>query len=1237
MRSLTAGTTTQKNSLNPTPINIAKIEFGGSTGTKYISDRDLSSPVTAEGRVLSWGDFSNSITDDRGEVSEFSFTISDYDLSVIDYMRDDIAQGKPVTLYQWFSGLSSGDMVPIFKGVVNSITWSEQDPRSGVVSVESTETIYKERIGTFATKENFPEIRKEDIGKVLPSVYGEVERSSAVQVIASSKTTLAIDLTLYGNETVVSDGRDFPQETNIDFFIGRELIRGKFSGNKITIYGRSQVIATGTTSAPSPNFLTFRANLTPQGFNWVGYTVRFFLPGGSIVERQITRYTSPDVYGLDAPVLLPGTSPGVLATEMQAGVYFEIFGKATSHGAGEEVYEKKDEYVWIINDGPSTSVKHVEIEASVVISGGQVSSKLKNLNTIIRVDGDFYTVNLDDSQFSGTLGHNVTTITMPFDPKNLPDSPYSSDTIMPSLIGRNLTNPADIIEDIADRIGITDINATSVSTTAASTSDLVLGFTLEEQRNGLELLFDIAFQSRLSVLFESGELKLVYLTNDAGTSAATIDDNERVIEGLSIYHESTDQIINKVNFKYREKGHEKEKTLTHADSITELGERVRDLYLWAINNTATATAIATFWLGRWANAAEIAEFETYLTTLELERLDWVTLSMSNFYSSQKAQIINVLHTPGSGEDQTMDKIKFTARTTLIGGCSTGCQLFGETGCDTSCQASCQDSAETGCSYACESACQESCELICVTSCQLSCTSYEESLAPTSPDPQGCTTDCQSACMTGCQGQGCEATACQMGCTTGCTVGIETSCSTGCEVSCEVGCTTGCEFDCTSGCTSKLESGEETGCSTGCQGFCTTGCITGCTSGCQSECQDACTTNCQAASCTTGAEISCNAAGCETSGCQAACQATGCQTQSCTVGCEAMGCQGGACTASCQGCCVNTCQGSCQSACMAGSCQSSCTSDCMQAGCMGSCTSGCENNCQGGCEMGCQDCCQYDGTETGGFQCTSQCQTGCQQGCTTSCQYTFEVVECTSQCQSYCQSGCTSGCEVFCTSGCQCDCQATCTSMSCQTGCEVACQCQCQTAAESGIDCTSGTEGSCFSACQGFVQTACTTGCQQACTGYCQTGCMSGCELICQIGCQCDCQATLEYMACGGTGCETACQCQCQSTVEVQGGASCGVVGCQAGCTSGAQLSVCYTSCTQYSCTTHCESYCEDNCTTNACVTGCTSYCMTGCQSGCEYYCTIGCQCDCQATCQSSCRSGGCEQNCQCTCQTATQL
>ena len=1162
-RSLTTNASTEKNANSARPVNVVEIVFGGSIGTKYYSDRSITTPIVAESRVTEWGELDFSVIEEKGEISDYSFSLDDSDLVLLGYTRSQDLQKIEVKVWQWWTNLTSwSDAVLLFRGNLRSYTWEESPSPTLHIEVENWQKKYEDKLGTVATKDIFSQIRKSDEGKVLPLCYGTVRRGEAVQVIDARRTTLAIPLKAVASEAIVTDSRDFDQGiTNLyDILIGKELIRGYFSGAKLYLLQRGKVLTTGYTWGSPPNSRTFLTNLTPAGPSWIGFKVKFYLAAGTII-RQITNYTSPNIYGIDAYAVIPG------------GVYFEIFGEQTKHDAGTAVLEHITNYTWIVNDAPSTSFESLEILGSIILTGENVSNKLKNLNVWLTLDSSYYTVNLSDSTWAAQLGHNVTSITMPFDPKNLPNSPYASNDIKPSFTAINYSNAIDIIVDLAKRLGFSypsDFDTTSESSVRSLVAWLSLSVQIKNQE-GLDLLYWIAFQARISLTWEQGLLHFKYLENKTSTSVVTIDDTKRELESLKI-SQKTEEVINRVVAKFYENGIEKELVAEDSSSISKYGKREKEIDLRFHHVRAYAEAIATFWLRRWSNASETTIFKTFLNTLELERYDWVTASFSSFYSSQPAEILRIAQGFGSGEDEKIDEIEIEAKVPIYAGCASTCEAYEQTGCASTCEQVCQTASETSCNYACETSTQDACSLTCVSTCELECTSYYEMKGCAS----GCETGCQARCQTGCTTSGCQAGSCTASCTAGC----QQSCTTGCEVACESGaCQLACESVAQSTCTDSCELGKQT-------------CASTCETTCQGSCTLACTTSCESS--------------CETSGCQLACQAT-----SCTL------------------CCEQSCQTTCQNACQVGTCQSSCTNDCQQ-GCQVSCVSTCETHCEAQCEQKCQSCCQFDGTETA-WECTSACQTGCQQACETVDQTQGYVGACWTACQSWCMTTSETGCGTYCTVGCECYCQATCEAACMTTTCQTACQCDCQTAVQP-TPCSTSTEGACYSTCQAYAQTGCTTSCETGCQDSCQLGCQEGCELYCTTGCQCVCQSTCELKC--TTSCESACECTCQASYMGNMG-GCDPLYCQVGCQTSNMTNVCLTSCVG-SCVSYCETYCQSNCTTSACQTACQYACMTGsCTTGCEAYCTVGCQCYCQSQCESTCVTG-CETICECLCQTAAQ-
>lgn len=1239
MRTLTTSSTNDKNSFNTTPINILKIDYAGSIGVKYYSDRRLPFPVITEQElVTSWGTLSFSTVEDVGKSKSANFIIADTNQIILGYLRSQEIYRKKFYLYQWFDGTLWSDATLLITGTIKETIRSETPPEVEFVA-EDLLLNYDKKIGTSATKSIFATVNKEEDGDILPLVYGHVDRLRAVQVVEAKRTSLSIPLLPDDTIAVINDSKNFQQNVYMNLFIGSELIKGKFNGRSLTIAQRGKVVATGYTRAMSPNIVTFYApnSLNPQGPQWIGYYIKFFV-GGREEVRVITNYNAPDLYGF---------SPYIGNNPLPSGVYFEIYTPAVKHDAGEEVYEKLSAYKWIINDAPSLSIDKIEMLGSLVLTAPNISKLVKDTEIWVRLEDSYVTINLNDSTWAGTLGHNVTSITTTFDPKNFRNSPFKDNNFYVTLTGINYTNPLDIIVDLAQKLGFTyptDFDTTKLATAKSAISWMKLGFAIT-QKIGKEILFEIAFQSRLSIKTIGSTLTITYLQNKTQTSIKTIEDSARESDSIKI--EKPEEIYNKISVSFVEDGETKTFEVSDFSSITAYGEREKQLDLWCITSRVYAEAIANFWLRRWSHPYENISFTGFLNQLEVETNDWVTLDFQDFITSQPAEIQNIEHIPGN--EKNIDRLKITAKLPKWVGCASSCEQYEETGCASACQQYCTSSAQTGCDYACETSTQDACNLTCVSTCEMECTTYCQQ--------SGCQLSkqsCSGQCQTGCTVSGCQTD----GCTAACTAGCQSTCTTADQSACELTCQVGCEL-------ATCQTGVE-----GCTGTCMVACQIGCQTGCELACQGACETSTQ--SCTDS--------------CMTVCQLSD-TTTSCNSGCEIF--------------CTTTCQSDCENACRTG-----CTLECTTSGCQVQCTSSCQTFCQGQCEGNCQATCQADGTETS-YICDTQCQTGCINACEVETQAQDPGVNnCVTSCEGYCMtSGAQTGCYLYCTVGCTCGCQITCES-ACRSGCETLCQCECQTSVEPS-PCSTSTEGSCYSACQVYTETGCNIGCEVGCQAECMTSsCQSACEIYCTTSCRCACQETCQincrvtcesecqttacqtssqlnpcststegacYSACqvyDQTGCNTGCvvDCQnhcmtssCQSACEIYCETSCRMacqsacqLNCRVTCENTCQSTTCQgfvtvpsssatcnwnshacASTCQLSCTVTCAAYCETSCQI-VCTVTCQNHCMTSsCQTSCEIYCQLGCRCACQSTCQCYCRTG-CESTCQCLCQTAAQ-
>ena len=549
-RTLTAAATTEKNKTNANPINIIKIEYGGAIGTKYYSDQPLTTPVTTEtDYILNWGGVNFSIIENRGETQSTNINILDTSLTILGYTRSQELYKAQVSYYQWFGGTGAPDMILIWVGQIKDVFWKE-DPPSVEFAVDNLQSKFEERLGTEALSNDFPGINTQQDGAVIPLVVGKVYRSPAVQIKESKRTSLTVPLRNDGTEAAVLDSREFAQGLPLqNIFIGNELVVGSFDGNLLTIVHREKTTEATVTLAKAPNSRTFKANLTPNGPSHIGKNVKFFMASG-ILERQITNFTSPDIYGVDSSTGFEPT-PG--------GIHIEVYYPAQDHEAGTEVYESLDEYIWAVNDAVSQEIEKIEMRGSTILTGVQTSEKLRPIETWVGLDESYTTLNLNNSDYVAEIGHNITTISLPFDPKHLQNSPYVDTTIYVTLTGIDAANPVETIVDLGQLFGMTyptDFDTTSETSVKAAVNWLTWGFTITDKPTW-DLLFDLAFQARIALKFVNDKLTFTYLQNKTQAAVKTITNNNKELDTLEIFKQ--ENIFNRIRITFTDNdGKEKE-------------------------------------------------------------------------------------------------------------------------------------------------------------------------------------------------------------------------------------------------------------------------------------------------------------------------------------------------------------------------------------------------------------------------------------------------------------------------------------------------------------------------------------------------------------------------------------------------------------------------------------------------------------------------------------------------------
>jgi hypothetical protein len=195
------------------PVWILKLTAGGED--YYLSGdvvylQEWNGDVNTLPWVSSWGEVREGVSGTLGEIRMSDFNVElliDPDASP---NAEDIAtqyelEASPASLYLWFADLDPSTDPPqeILRGYVRDIALP--DDATVRLTIEDESSRLEKYIGTKVDRTTYPNADQDDIGKVLPIVYGSVSKLPARAVDAGVKTSLPAAISESATEFDVSD------------------------------------------------------------------------------------------------------------------------------------------------------------------------------------------------------------------------------------------------------------------------------------------------------------------------------------------------------------------------------------------------------------------------------------------------------------------------------------------------------------------------------------------------------------------------------------------------------------------------------------------------------------------------------------------------------------------------------------------------------------------------------------------------------------------------------------------------------------------------------------------------------------------------------------------------------------------------------------------------------------------------------------------------------------------------
>ena len=238
------------------PVWILKCPFA--TGTIYLSDRVFSvsgweGDITTKGWVKRWAPIDEDMASELASplVSDLSldFVIDpNATPSIDDILWNDLndVETTDCTLYLWFLGFEGLGVYPQPVWVGNIVDFEQLDELTESVQLIDQSVGLNKPIGKKLNTADWPNADPDDIGKVIPIVYGSVDNVPALAIDAGWVTTLAEDIAVGTTSFDITDATGLAALDVIQ--VEEEQIRiGSISSNTLSGCTRGYSSTTATT------------------------------------------------------------------------------------------------------------------------------------------------------------------------------------------------------------------------------------------------------------------------------------------------------------------------------------------------------------------------------------------------------------------------------------------------------------------------------------------------------------------------------------------------------------------------------------------------------------------------------------------------------------------------------------------------------------------------------------------------------------------------------------------------------------------------------------------------------------------------------------------------------------------------------------------------------------------------------------------------------------------------------
>jgi hypothetical protein len=465
----------------------------------------------------------------------------------------------------------------------------------------------------------------------------------------------------------------FPQNQRITINIEGGKFIGRFAGDVFTIENREHpdLVVNPPSQCHPVNDRSFATGSvleggawkqTQSGSSWYDSRVVNGSSGGTNFDpREFTAWCDKEIQSQPGRLSVGGPVDSRKAYDNMATD--SLFWAR----AGSKVFlEAEAEVLYIVNLLPSTITRVAAMKQTNF--GPKLVTVPVEFYTIYETNYGGYTVT--EIGMTKPLSQRSEIVTDQDGAKRVVASKWSDDlyvTLTSSVPNPIDPNPVDIIAWLVGQYTSLDVDGDSFDHVRTRLEKYPVQFALLERKNVMELIADIAVQSRCMVYVRDDVVYLKYASEEPtllnqGLTAVTITESDVLANTLKVGLSSTDDVFTKHVVTWSRSQSEGELKIVLKHNVAKYGTHEKTLAYYTQNLYDNVLKSATFWMIRDANVWKTVEFTTPLKYLDLEVFDCVTLDLSDVAPQPvKAVITAVKYDVGAEE------ITFTCWTPLRAG------------------------------------------------------------------------------------------------------------------------------------------------------------------------------------------------------------------------------------------------------------------------------------------------------------------------------------------------------------------------------------------------------------------------------------------------------------------------------------------------------------------------------------------------------------------------------------------